>query len=65
MSPLRSANLGYYVKVLLGGAAGLIIATSIMYLAYGPKGFLYLVGGLIAYSCGLLFLKVFRPGRDV
>jgi putative flippase GtrA len=49
-----------YLKLLLGGVIGFAAAFSMMYFAYGPKGVLYLVGALIAYLCGLLFLKVFR-----
>ncbi len=50
---------------VLGAAIGLAVASTAMYFAYGPKGFLYLVGALIAYLSGLLFLKVFKPRRDV
>lgn len=57
--------MAYYSKVLLGAATGLMVASTAMYFAYGPKGLLYLVGALIAYLCGLLFLKVFKPTRDV
>lgn len=49
-----------YLKLLLGGVIGAAVGFSMMYFVYGPKGILYLVGGLIAYLCGLLFLKVFR-----
>jgi hypothetical protein len=56
----RSRDYGSYSKLLVGGAIGAAVASSMMYFVYGPRGFLYLAVALIAYLCGQLFLKVFK-----
>ena len=50
-----------HLKLLLGGAIGLFVGSSIMYFGFGPKGILLEFLGMIAYLSGLLFLKVFKP----
>ena len=49
------------LKFLLGVLTGLAVVSSMMCFVFGPKGILYLVIAMIAYSAGQLFLKVFRP----
>jgi hypothetical protein len=62
MSLKSSASRDYgLLKLLLGGLTGLAVASSMMCFVFGPKGILYLVIALSAYSAGQLFLKVFKP----
>jgi hypothetical protein len=34
-----SRDYGHYLKLLLGGAIGLTVASAMMYFVFGPKGF--------------------------
>ena len=60
LKPPASRNYGP-LKLLLGGLIGLAVASAMMCFVFGPKGILYSVIAMVAYSSGQLFLKVFRP----
>jgi uncharacterized membrane protein YccC len=58
---LEPSNARGCWKFLAGTVVGFAFGLPLMYFAYGPKGILYGVGAVIAYLCGLLFLKIFKP----